>query len=238
MESQSEIAAAIKEAVTLASNPTASISKEEALMRVSPTQLETVLHTSFKPSSHDILTRGLGASPGAAVGKIVLSAEEAMMATEDVILVREETNPADVHGMQIAVGILTTRGGLASHAAVVARGWGKPAVCGAENIELADDHIIINGERIDVGEKLSIDGTSGEVMRGTLQTTHVEQIPEIDVLLQWADEVRELDIRANADTATEAKVARGNGAEGIGLCRTEHMFLDEQRLPIIRRMIL
>ena len=207
-------------------------------MRVAPTQLETVLHTGFEPSSHDILTRGLGASPGAAVGKIVLSAEEAMMATEDVILVREETNPADVHGMQIAVGILTTRGGLASHAAVVARGWGKPAVCGAENIELADDHIIINGERIDVGEKLSIDGTSGEVMRGTLQTTHVEQIPEIDVLLQWADEVRELDIRANADTATEAKVARGNGAEGIGLCRTEHMFLDEQRLPIIRRMIL
>ena len=131
VESQSEIAAAIKEAVSLASNPTPSISKEEALMRVSPTQLEAVLHTSFEPSTHDVLTRGLGASPGAAVGKIVLSADEAMMATEDVILVREETNPADVHGMQIAVGILTTRGGLASHAAVVARGWGKPAVCGA-----------------------------------------------------------------------------------------------------------
>ena len=221
VESQSEIAAAIKEAVSLASNPTPSISKEEALMRVSPTQLEAVLHTSFEPSTHHVLTCGLGASPGAAVGKIVLSADEAMMATEDVILVREETNPADVHGMQIAVGILTTRGGLASHAAVVARGWGKPAVCGAENIELADDHIIINGERIDVGETLSIDGTSGEVMRGAIQTTHVEPIPEIEVLLQWADEIRELAIRANADTATEAKIARSNGAEGIGLCRTE-----------------
>ena len=238
VESQSEIAASIKEAVSLASTPNPSISKEEALMLVSPTQLEAVLHTSFEPSNHEVLTRGLGASPGAAVGKIVLSADEAMMATEDVILVRAETNPADVHGMQIAVGILTTRGGLASHAAVVARGWGKPAVCGAENIELADDHITINGERIDVGETLSIDGTSGEVIRGTIQTTHLEPIPEIDVLLQWADEVRQLDIRANADTAAEAKAARGKGAEGIGLCRTEHMFLDEQRLPIIRRMIL
>ena len=137
-----------------------------------------------------------------------------MMATEDVILVREETNPADVHGMQIAVGILTTRGGLASHAAVVARGWGKPAVCGAENIELADDHITINGERIDVGETLSIDGTSGEVMRGAIQTTRVEPIPEIDVLLQWADEVRERVIRANADT--RLKPCSRNGAEGIG----------------------
>ena len=190
VESQSEIAAAIKEAVSLASNPTPSISKEEALMRVSPTQLEAVLHTSFEPSTHDVLTRGLGASPGAAVGKIVLSADEAMMATEDVILVREETNPADVHGMQIAVGILTTWRTCKSRRSCRSR-LGKPAVCGAANIELADDHITINGERIDVGEALSIDGTSGTVMRGAIQTAHVEPIPEIDVLLQWADEVRE-----------------------------------------------
>ena len=238
VESQSEAAAAIKQAVSLAADPNPTISKQEALLRISPTQLEAVLHTGFEHSTRDVLTQGLGASPGAAVGKIVLTADEAMTATDDVILVREETSPADVHGMQVAVGILTTRGGLASHAAVVARGWGKPAVCGAENIEIADDHIVVNGERIDVGETLSIDGTSGDVIRGTVHTTRVEPIPEIAVLLQWADEVRDLNIRANADTADEAKVARVNGAEGIGLCRTEHMFLDEQRLPIIRKMIL
>ena len=233
-----EIAAAITDAVEQASGPNASISKEEALLQIAPHQLEAVLHEGFGNTDHDVLTNGLGVSPGAAVGRIVLTADEAMMATDDVILVREETSPADVHGMQIAVGILTTRGGLASHAAVVARGWGKPAVCGAENIEIETDHILINGERIDVGETLSIDGASGEVIRGSLQTTKVDPIPALATLLTWADEVRDLAIRANADTATEAKVARDNGAEGIGLCRTEHMFLDEQRLPVIRKMIL
>ena len=207
VESQPEAAAAIKQAVSLAADPNPTISKQEALLRISPAQLEAVLHTGFEHSTRDVLTQGLGASPGAAVGKIVLTADEAMTATDDVILVREETSPADVHGMQVAVGILTTRGGLASHAAVVARGWGKPAVCGAENIEIADDHIVVNGERIDVGETLSIDGTSGDVIRGTVHTTRVEPIPEIAVLLQWADEVRDLNIRANADTADEAKVA-------------------------------
>ena len=135
-ESSAEIAAAINDAVERASGSDASISKEEALLRISPHQLEVVLHTGFENTERDVLTSGLGGSPGAAVGRIVLTADDAMMATDDVILVRQETSPADVHGMQVAVGILTTRGGLASHAAVVARGWGKPAVCGAENVEM------------------------------------------------------------------------------------------------------
>ena len=237
-ETQTEIAAAISDAVQRASGPKPSISKEEALLQIAPHQLQAVLHEGFGGTNHDVLTSGLGASPGAAVGRIVLTADEAMMATDDVILVRDETSPADVHGMQVAAGILTTKGGLASHAAVVARGWGKPAVCGAENVQIETDHILINGERIEAGETLSIDGGSGEVIRGSLQTTKVDPIPELATLLTWADEVRDLTIRANADTASEAKIARNNGAEGIGLCRTEHMFLDEQRLPVIRRMIL
>ena len=237
-ESATEITAAINNAVEQASGPDPSISKEEALLQISPHQLEVVLHTGFENAERDVLTSGLGVSPGAAAGRIVLTADDAMMATDDVILVRQETSPADVHGMQVAVGILTTRGGLACHAAVVARGWGKPAVCGAENIEIGTDHILVNGERIDVGEMLSIDGGSGEVIRGALQTTDVEPIPALATLLTWADEARDLAVRANADTAAEAKLARENGAEGIGLCRTEHMFLDEQRLPVIRRMIL
>ena len=237
-ESSVEIAAAINDAVEQASGPDALISKKEAVLQISPHQLEAVLHAGFENTTRDVLTSGLGASPGAAVGRIVLTADDAMMATDDVILVRQETSPADVHGMQVAVGILTTRGGLASHAAVVARGWGKPAVCGAENIEIGTDHILINGERIDVGETLSIDGGSGEVIRGALRTTDVDPIPALATLLSWADELRDLGVRANADTASEAKIARDNGAEGIGLCRTEHMFLDEQRLPLIRNMIL
>ena len=133
-ETQTEIAAAISDAVQRASGPKPSISKEEALLQIAPHQLQAVLHEGFGDTNHDVLTSGLGASPGAAVGRIVLTADEAMMATDDVILVRDETSPADVHGMQVAVGILTTKGGLASNAAVVARGWGKPAVSGAENV--------------------------------------------------------------------------------------------------------
>jgi len=237
-DTPAEVAAAIADAVQRASGPNASITKKEALLQIDPQQLDAVLHTGFGHSSRDVLTSGLGVSPGAAVGRIVLTADEAMMATDDVILVRDETSPADVHGMQVAVGILTTKGGLASHAAVVARGWGKPAVCGAENIEIRTDHILINGERIDAGQTLSIDGGSGEVIRGSLQMTAADPIPELATLLLWADEIRHLAIRANADTASEARTARENGAEGIGLCRTEHMFLDEQRLPVIRKMIL
>ena len=199
-KSSVEIAAAINDAVEQASGPDASISKKEAVLQISPHQLEAVLHAGFENTTRDVLTSGLGASPGAAVGRIVLTADDAMMATDDVILVRQETSPADVHGMQVAVGILTTRGGLASHAAVVARGWGKPAVCGAENIEIGTDHILINGERIDVGETLSIDGGSGEVIRGALQTTDVDPIPALATLLIWADELRDLGVRANADT--------------------------------------
>ena len=136
-KSSQDAAAAITEAVHLASGDEPKISKEEALRRITPTLLESVLHKEFENDASDIIATGLGASPGAASGRIVLSADDAIFSTEDVILVREETSPADVHGMQVAVGILTTRGGLASHAAVVARGWGKPAVCGADNITIA-----------------------------------------------------------------------------------------------------
>ena len=237
-ESSDDAASAIRQAVALASGTNATISHDDALMRISTRQLEQVLHDSFEGPTQDVLTTGLGASPGAAVGAIVLNADEAMMATDDVILVREETSPADVHGMAVAVGILTTRGGLASHAAVVARGWGKPAVCGAEGIEIRSDHILVNGERIEVGETISIDGQSGHVMRGAIKSTEAEDIPEIETLLAWADESRNITIRANADTAADARVARTNGAEGIGLCRTEHMFLTEERLPVIQSMIL
>ncbi len=237
-ESSIDAANAIRESVALATGPNATISQDDALMRVSTDQLERLLHDSFEGPAKDVLTTGLGASPGAAVGRIVLTADEAMMATDDVILVRQETSPADVHGMQVAVGILTTRGGLASHAAVVARGWGKPAVCGADGIEIGEDHILVNGERLEVGDVISIDGQSGHVMRGAIGSNQAENIPEIDTLLSWADEVRELAIRANADTGEDARVSRVNGAEGIGLCRTEHMFLTEERLPIIRTMIL
>lgn len=237
-EASSDSAVAISQAVALATGADATISRDDALLRVSTEQLEQVLHTNFEGPAHHVLTTALGASPGAAVGRIVLTADEAMMATEDVILVQEETSPADVHGMQVAVGILTTRGGLASHAAVVARGWGKPAVCGAEHIEIRADHILVNGERVDVGETISIDGQSGHVMRGAMQSTSAQNVPEVETLLAWADETRELAIRANADTGTDARLARINGAEGIGLCRTEHMFLTQERLPIIRSMIL
>ena len=237
-ESSSDAATAIRQAVALATGPNATISHDDALMRISTDQLERVLHDSFEGPNQHVLTTGLGASPGAAVGSIVLNADDAMMATDDVILVREETSPADVHGMGVAVGILTTKGGLASHAAVVARGWGKPAVCGAEGIEIHADHILVNGERIEVGEIISIDGRSGHVMRGAVESRQAEDIPEIATLLSWADESREIAIRANADTGADARVARVNGAEGIGLCRTEHMFLTEERLPVIQSMIL
>nr|MCS5674771.1 PEP-utilizing enzyme [Acidimicrobiales bacterium] len=194
-ESSDDAASAIRQAVALASGTNATISHDDALMRISTRQLEQVLHDSFQGPTQDVLTTGLGASPGAAVGTIVLNADEAMMATDDVILVREETSPADVHGMAVAVGILTTRGGLASHAAVVARGWGKPAVCGAEGIEIRSDHILVNGERIEVGETISIDGQSGHVMRGAIKSTEAEDIPEIETLLAWADESRNIAIR-------------------------------------------
>jgi pyruvate,orthophosphate dikinase len=235
--------AAVRVATDLTGDPDIALSRLEALQRITEDHLEQILHPSFDDVERVALTVGLPASPGAAVGKVVFdpgAAAAAGGAGERVILVRQETSPEDVHGMAAAAGILTTRGGLASHAAVVARGWGTPAVCGAEAIELHGDHFVVNGQRVDEGDVISLDGSTGEVILGALEVREVELPDELLQILQWADEIRgdRLRIRANADTGEDAAVARRFGAEGIGLCRTEHMFLAEDRLPIVRQMIL
>ncbi len=221
-------------------------SRAEAVAAVSPLDIEHMLHSQFDVTGSAIAT-GLGASPGAAVGAAYFSPDAAVDAYDDgddVILVMVETSPQDVHGMAIAEGILTTRGGLASHAAVVARGWGKPAVCGAEAIKMGDALFTVGGVTVRQGDVISLDGGSGEVFLGALskeaagEDTAGEEA-DLKTLLEWADEIRagHLGVRANADTAADALVARDFGAEGIGLCRTEHQFLGD-RLGEIRRMIL
>jgi len=219
------------------------IDRRQAVARVRAEDLEAVLHAQADLTGARILATGLAASPGAAVGRVVFTADRAAaLAAEgtDVILVRQETSPEDVHGMTVAAGILTTRGGLASHAAVVARGWGKPAVCGAEAIELGDGRFTVDGVVVVEGDIISIDGGTGAVVLGAVSTSSAQRPDAFDTLLGWADEVRagRIGVRANADTAADARVAREFGAEGIGLCRTEHMFLGEDRLPIVRQMIL
>jgi len=202
-----------------------------------------VLHPQFASGDRAVLTKGLGASPGAAVGRVALSADDAAAAAdrgEQVILVRSETSPEDVHGMLAAEGILTARGGLVSHAAVVARGWGKPAVVGAAALRFEDGRVVVGDVVVSEGDWLSIDGTAGTVVLGQVPLTTAEPPPELETLLGWADEIRAglLGVRANADNGPDARNARTLGAEGIGLCRTEHMFLGEDRLPVVRRMIL
>ena len=236
-------AAALRVAVELVEDPEVRLTRTEAVGRIRAEHVEQVLHPSFEPSGHDVLTCGLGASPGAAVGAVVLTADAAVAAAaagRPVILVRAETTPEDVHGMSVAAGILTSRGGLASHAAVVARGWGTPAVCGAEQIRFVPGGFAVGPVTVTEGDVISIDGSSGEVMVGAVTTAAVEPPAELDVVLGWADEIRagHLAVRANADTAADATRAREFGAEGIGLCRTEHMFLGEDRLPVVRQMIL
>ena len=218
------------------------ISRREALMRVNADHLDQVLHPQFADKSTP-LTKGLAASPGAAVGKVYFDAnkaEEAVKRGEDVILVRAETSPEDVHGMMVSKGILTTRGGLVSHAAVVARGWGTPAVVGAESLRIEPHQFSVDGTVVREGEVISLDGTTGEVMIGAMQLANPEPPKEFFTILKWADEIRRgrMSVRANADTAEDAAKAREYGAEGIGLCRTEHMFLAPDRLPVVRRMIL
>lgn len=218
------------------------ISKSEAIMRVAAEHLDQVLHPQFKKKSK-ALTKGLAASPGAAVGQVFFSANEAEVAARggrDVILVRSETSPEDVHGMMVAKGILTSRGGLVSHAAVVARGWGTPAIVGADAVKISGKKFTVNGTTVKEGDWISLDGTTGEVMLGKLELTASKPPKEFDVILKWADEIRKgkLEVRANADTEEDARKARQLGAEGIGLCRTEHMFLAVDRLPVVRRMIL
>ena len=234
----------ITRVVREARDPSAALSKVEALLQVPAAELAEFLHPRFDTDGErTVLTVGLPASPGAASGRIVLDADAAVAAAdvgEAVILVRTETSPDDVLGMQSARGILTSRGGLVSHAAVVARGWGIPAVVGAAEVALVDGGIEIAGRFLAVGEEISIDGRSGEVLLGSLSSSTREAPPELEDLLRWADAVREgyVAVRVNADTAEDAAHARHLGAQGIGLCRTEHMFLAEDRLPLVRRFIL
>ncbi len=237
--------AAFRMAVDMVADPVIKLSHEEALQRVTAEHVDQVLHPQFADTSAPALTKGLGASPGAAVGKVVFSADAAAQAAqrgEHVVLVRSETSPEDVHGMLAAQGVLTARGGLVSHAAVVARGWGKPAVVGAEAIRIneAAKSFSVGGTVVHEGDVISIDGSSGTVVIGEVALTAAASPPEMDTILGWADDVRRgrLGVRANADNGPDAANARRLGAEGIGLCRTEHMFLGEDRLPVVRRMIL
>jgi pyruvate,orthophosphate dikinase len=218
------------------------ISKEEAVMRVTAEHLDGVLHPQFATKGK-VLATGLAASPGAAVGKAYFTADSAEAAAkkgEPVILVRSETSPEDVHGMMVAKGILTARGGLVSHAAVVARGWGTPAIVGAESIKISGASFSVGAVTVKEGDMLSIDGGTGAVMLGAMELATAEPPPEFATILKWADRIRKgkLAVRANADTGEDAANARRLGAEGIGLCRTEHMFLAPDRLPVVREMIL
>jgi len=220
------------------------ISKEEAIMRVEPGQIEQLLHRRIDPTAHvNVIATGLNASPGAASGKAIFDAdkaEEMSKSGEKVILVRPETSPDDVHGMLVAQGILTARGGATSHAAVVARGLGKPCVAGAESlrIDLATRSFSVNSVVVHEGDIISINGTTGDVILGPVPLIDPEMSPELRKLLGWADEKRRLQVWANADYPRDAQKARENGAQGIGLCRTEHMFFEEDRLPIVQAMIL
>ncbi len=219
-----------------------SISKSEAIMRVAADHLDQVLHPQFA-SKGKVLAKGLAASPGAAVGQVYFTADDAVTADErgeDVVLVRNETSPEDVHGMMVSQGILTARGGLVSHAAVVARGWGTPAIVGADAIKIDGKKFRVGDVVVNEGDVISIDGTTGEVMLGAIAMAAAEPPPEFHKILKWADAVRKgkLGVRANADTGEDSVNARKLGAEGIGLCRTEHMFLAPDRLPVVRQMIL
>jgi pyruvate,orthophosphate dikinase len=240
-------AAALRMAVDM-TKPTGSgkaawkISKKDALMRVAAEHLDQVLHPQFANKSK-ALTKGLAASPGAAVGAVYFTADDAAAAAgrgEAVILVRSETSPEDVHGMMVAKGILTARGGLVSHAAVVARGWGTPAIVGADSVHIDGKMFTVGDTVVREGDVISLDGTTGEVMIGAMALAAAEPTKEFHTILKWADEIRKgkLAVRANADTDEDATKAREYGAEGIGLCRTEHMFLAPDRLPVVRRMIL
>ncbi len=235
--------AALTMAVEMTAEPEIELSRAEAVMRITEDHLSQVLHPHFADTGHPVLVKGLGASPGAAVGRAYFTADDAAAAAgrgEKVLLVRSETSPEDVHGMLAAEGILTARGGLVSHAAVVARGWGKPAVVGAESLRLGDGSASVGDVTIHEGDWLSLDGTNGTVVLGEVALTAPEPPAEFDTILGWADDIRRghLAVRANADTGEDAANARRLGAEGIGLCRTEHMFLGEDRLPVVRRMIL
>lgn len=235
-------AAAVKVAIDLAEE--GMISKEEALLLVEPESLHQLLHRQISPSAQvDVLTMGLPASPGAASGKIVFDANDAETRGkhgEKVVLVRMETTPDDIHGIIEAQGVLTSRGGMTSHAAVVARGMGKPCVCGCESLKVdyASKTISIKNVILKEGDIITIDGGTGRVMAGEVALEEPTLSDEYKKLLDWANEVKTLSVRANADTPEDAAKARSFGAEGIGLVRTEHMFMAQDRLPYVQQMIL
>lgn len=235
-------AAAVKIAVDMVEEGL--ITKEEAVLRVEPKQVEQLLHRQIDPDTRfDVLTKGLPASPGAASGMVIFDTDEAEKLGEEgkkVILVRPETTPDDIHGIIPAQGILTSRGGMTSHAAVVARGMGKPCVCGCEEIkiDLEADKFVIGDTVVNKGDIITIDGATGNVILGEVEMIDPVLSDEFQQLLEWADEIRQLGVRTNADTPEDAAKAREFGAEGIGLCRTEHMFMSQERLPIVQEMIL
>jgi pyruvate,orthophosphate dikinase len=220
------------------------INQDEALLRVDPMQLDQLLHPTIDPDARPlILTKGLAASPGAACGEIVFTADEAAALRGEgktVILVRNETSPEDIHGMDAAAGILTARGGMTSHAAVVARGWGRPCITGASaiRIDMAAQTMTVGGEVLKKGDIITIDGSSGVVIKGEVAMRQPSMTGDFAKLMQWADAARRMKVRANAETERDAKQARAFGAEGIGLCRTEHMFFEGERIVAMREMIL
>ena len=235
-------AAAVKIAVDMVSEKM--IFEDEAVQRVEPTQVDQLLHPRIDPKAKPkIIARGLDASPGAASGKAVFDADRAEARGkkgEAVILVRIETNPDDVHGMIAAQGVLTARGGKTSHAAVVARGMGKPCVAGAESlkVDLVKRLFSVNGTTVKEGDLITINGSTGDVILGSVPMIEPAINKDLNQLLTWADARRRLEVWTNADYPRDAKVARAYGAQGIGLCRTEHMFMQQERLPIVQKMIL
>ncbi len=235
-------AAALKIAVDMAQEDL--ISKEEAVLRLEPSQLDQLLHPTISPdAARDVVVKGLPASPGAAVGQVVFDSNEAAHLAEAgraVILVRVETSPEDIHGMHAARAIVTARGGMTSHAAVVARGMGRPCVCGAGELQIDTEAGVFRvGDReVKKGEVITVDGAEGEVLFGEVEMQQPDLSGDFGLLMSWADEVRKLSVRTNAETPADVKVASDFGAEGIGLCRTEHMFFDAERIPVVRSMIL
>jgi pyruvate,orthophosphate dikinase len=234
--------AALKIAVDMADEGL--IDRAEAIIRIDPAGLDQLLHPTIDPSAaRTVLATGLPASPGAASGEIVFNSEEAVLARQSgrkVILVRIETSPEDIHGMHAAEGILTTRGGMTSHAAVVARGMGKPCVSGAGTVRVdyAAETLSAAGLRLKRGDVITIDGTTGQVLKGVVAMRQPSLSGDFATLMDWADGFRRMKVRANAETPSDARVAVGFGAEGIGLSRTEHMFFEEGRIVAVREMIL
>lgn len=234
-------AAALKIAVDMVEEGL--ITQEEALLRVEPQSLDQLLHPTLDPNAkRNVISKGLPASPGAASGVVVFTANEAEIkshAGEAVILCRQETSPEDIHGMHAAVGILTSRGGMTSHAAVVARGMGKPCVAGAGDLYIDQSDMVIRKGDIEIkeGDTVTIDGATGEVMIGSVETIKPELSGDFEILMGWADARRRMGVRTNAETPLDAETALSFGAEGIGLCRTEHMFFDPERIQNVREMI-